>query len=485
MSLKFGTSGVRGLATDLTDYECYIFTRAFFNYLDIANYEMSEKTVAIAGDYRPSTNRILKAVAEAARDAGYEILNCGIIPTPALSYYAFENKIPSVMVTGSHIPDDRTGIKYNLPEAETFKRDEAEISKNYHKIKKAGEFKDKFFDDETAKESIILESAVNDAKELYVKRYVNFFSKDILAGKKVVFYGHTSVQREVFPVIFEKMGATVIKKDYFDKFVPIDTEAVRPEDVQRAKAWSNEEKPDAIMSADGDGDRPMLFDENGDFIRGDITTIICANYLEADSVSATASCNTALEKSKLFKKVNRTKIGSPYVAEAMQNDINAGFKKVVSYEANGGFLTGSEIEKNGKILKPLPTRDAVLPLLVALVSAIERNTTISELNKELPQRFVYSSSIKNFPTAKSLEIVEGLKSSNGKELGAEIVSAPAAVEKIDFTDGARMFLENEEIIHIRPSGNSPELRSYCEADTYERARELVEKSLKSLKDKYL
>jgi len=65
-------------------------------------------------------------------------------------------------------------------------------------------------------------------------------------------------------------------------------------------------------------------------------------------------CNTALEKSKAFEKVQRTRIGSPYVIAGMEKlleDTNT----VVGYEANGGFLLGSDIVEGSKLLQKLPT----------------------------------------------------------------------------------------------------------------------------------
>ena len=63
--------------------------------------------VAVAGDLRPSTGRIMEAIAQAVHDKGYNPINCGRIPTPAVALYGFDQRIPSIMVTGSHIPADR------------------------------------------------------------------------------------------------------------------------------------------------------------------------------------------------------------------------------------------------------------------------------------------------------------------------------------------------------------------------------------------
>ena len=130
-ALRFGTSGLRGLVTDITDLEAYINTRGFLDYLfQIGDTEPGE-TISIAGDLRPSTDSpersIMTAVARAIEDAGLEVENLGTIPTPALACYALENGRASVMVTGSHIPFDRNGIKFNKKSGEVLKEDEPGI----------------------------------------------------------------------------------------------------------------------------------------------------------------------------------------------------------------------------------------------------------------------------------------------------------------------------------------------------------------------
>ena len=83
--IKFGTSGARGLSDRMTDFICYAYTRGFLQYLQKSGKDTgSGRKVAIAGDLRPSTDRIMQAVASAAVDMQYEVINCGKIPSPAI-----------------------------------------------------------------------------------------------------------------------------------------------------------------------------------------------------------------------------------------------------------------------------------------------------------------------------------------------------------------------------------------------------------------
>ena len=76
--VKFGTSGARGLADDMTDFVCYVYTTGFLQYLELAG-ELKKRRieVAIAGDFRPSTDRIMQSIRRAASDMGYTPVNCG------------------------------------------------------------------------------------------------------------------------------------------------------------------------------------------------------------------------------------------------------------------------------------------------------------------------------------------------------------------------------------------------------------------------
>jgi phosphomannomutase len=80
----------------------------------------------------------------------------------------------------------------------------------------------------------------------------------------------------LYAELFTTLGAEVISLGRSDEFVPIDTEAVADIDKRRAKDWSKEYGFDAIFSTDRDGDRPLIADENGDWLRGDIVGLLTA-----------------------------------------------------------------------------------------------------------------------------------------------------------------------------------------------------------------
>jgi len=95
-------------------------------------------------------------------------------------------------------------------------------------------------------------------------------------------------------------------------------------------------------------------------------------YCNIDVLAVPVSCNTAIEKSKCFKDVILTKIGSPYVIAEFEK-LTKEYAIVDGFEANGGFLLGSNIKINGKQLNVLPTRDTVLPVIMLLLAANEKS----------------------------------------------------------------------------------------------------------------
>ncbi|MFT6248625.1 MAG: phosphomannomutase [Cognaticolwellia sp.] len=460
--VAFGTSGARGLVTQFTADVCAAFAVAF---IDSMTRNFSFKTVAIAIDNRPSSYAMAKACATALQQLDIDVVYYGVVPTPALAYVAQEDGIPAIMVTGSHIPFDRNGLKFYRPDGEINKTDEQVI------ITAQVEFS------ALAESTELTELTVsNRAAEEYITRYTSLFTTPFLTGKRIGIYEHSSAGRDIYYRIFEKLGAEVISLERTDHFVPIDTEAVSEQDKQKAINWSKEFNLDVVFSTDGDGDRPLISDENGNWLRGDILGLLCAEALNIEALAVPVSCNTAIESSKKFKHVQRTKIGSPYVI-AEFSTLAKKFNSVAGFEANGGFLLGSAVRVNGKALKALPTRDAILPAIMLLSAA--NKVLISTLVDALPRRYTHSDRIQNFATEKSHAII-----TQGKQEPANLLARlgfkNVVIKGVDETDGLRITLSDERIIHLRPSGNAPELRCYAEAENYLEASECVTTSLNNI-----
>ncbi len=465
--VKFGTSGARGLVSDLTDEVAYVYTTAFLAHLRASGQLGAARAVTVAGDLRPSTPRILRAVGRAVTDFGLAVDHAGQIPSPAAMLYAVAQGSPSIMVTGSHIPDDRNGIKFNGPRGEITKRDEQGIREQVVELPPLFDANGYF----TPAEARELPPVNPRARAHYKERFVSAFPR-ALRGVRVGVYGHSAVGRELMVEVLTELGAEVVRLGWSERFVPVDTEAIRAEDRELAAAWAREHGLFAIVSTDGDSDRPLVADERGIFLRGDTACLLVARYLGAGSAAAPVSCNTALERSGWFKAA-RTRIGSPFVIEAMQAAVAAGAERVVGYEANGGFLQATPLAvPGGGVLAPLPTRDALVVHLSLLLSALARKTSLSRLLEELPQRFTDSDRLEHFPTERGQSLVRELATS-GNDGIARTFPELGAPKSFDTVDGLRIEFESGEVLHVRASGNAPELRCYVEAGTEARAKELL------------
>ena len=334
-----------------------------------------------------------------------------------------------------------------------------------------------------------------EAEENYCKRYPEFFGSDALHGLTIGVYQHSAVGRDIVVKVLESLGATVKPFARSEKFIPVDTEAIRKEDEELAREWTHKEYVDAVFSTDGDSDRPLLADDVGMWLRGDVLGILAAKALGIKRIATPVSCNTSLEKSGCFEKICRTRIGSPYVIAGMESlvDANDPSASVAGYEANGGFLLQTNLTRTfadgTRTLKALPTRDALLPMIAVMVMVREERMCLVDLLRKLPKRFTVSDRLKEFPTEKSKTKLAEIREKNlGEKLFGALAAKPSKfaegkkfqgkIVSLNEVDGYRMEFDSGDIIHLRPSGNAPEFRCYVETEGKDRSAELLAECLK-------
>jgi len=539
--LRFGTSGRRGLVADLTALEVYINALAELEYLQ--SLSRSQGGIVrgdefyFACDLRPSSSGMVKeraergglvqAIAQAIADSGMVPVFLGRVPTPAVASYAFNLGKGSMMVTGSHIPFDRNGYKTNTAEGELLKRDEAPIQVQVERVRariysqratesafnSSGMFCDR---------SRGVSPASPQAAGAYLHRYADFFSGQTLRGMRLLVYQHSAVGRDLLVELLRGFNAQVIPAGRSETFVPIDTEAIEEEQLKVIEAltiaaWKEHGRIDAVVSTDGDSDRPLILpvepssNHNSDvpcrvrFFGGDLVGMIVAEYLQADAVVVPISCNDGVDRGPLKDLLEpKTRIRSPFVIAGMQAARAKGRKVVCGWEANGGFLLGSTLCRAGRKLRELPTRDAFLPILAVLLRAKAEAVPVARLFDRLPRRFSRAALLRNFPRATSQRMIERLSPSspgisevqftgNGVGVWGTELQPPNPpvsdldgihgelerfftaglgfdrIVRINYVDGVRIYFANGDVAHIRPSGNAEELRIYAVADTQARA----------------
>ncbi|MDF0601678.1 phosphomannomutase [Psychromarinibacter sp. C21-152] len=467
MAPKFGTSGLRGLVTELTDDVVADYTRAF-----LASCPTGGR-VFVGWDLRPSSPRIAAAVTAAAGAMGLPVTRCGALPTPALALAAMEAGACAVMITGSHIPADRNGLKFYLPTGEISKADEARISAALG----PGSGTTPGTPPETAPETAPEVTDTDEAAGDYVARYATAFGASALGGLKIGVYQHSSVARDIMVQAVEALGGMAVALAPSDTFVPVDTEAVDPDTRGMLNAWCREHGLDAVISTDGDADRPMVTDATGRIVPGDVLGPLTAGFLGAEVICTPVSSNTAVDGMG-FSRVLRTRIGSPYVIAAMED--LAG-QKVVGYEANGGFLLGFAAAAPAGPLAPLMTRDSLLPILAPLARARAEGRTLADLVATLPARFTAADRVAGIEPEDSAAFLDGLRGDAAAR--AAFFDTGSDEAEVDETDGLRVTFATGDIVHLRPSGNAPEFRCYAEADSPERAEELLQTHLAKLTER--
>ena len=460
-SLKFGTSGLRGLVTDLTGRPSFAYAAAFF--ASVGAEPGMRREVVIGRDLRASSAGIAATVATAAAAAGLTAIDCGPLPTPALALEAARRGSLAVMVTGSHIPDDRNGLKFYRPDGEITKADEAAI------LGALGDIADP-----APLPPAVPAEPEPDAIARYRRRYLDVLAPDILAGLTIAVYQQSSVARDVLVDVLLALGADAVPIGRSETFVPIDTEAHRPQDVAFIREAMASGAFDALVTTDGDADRPLVADARGRILRGDVLGLITARYLGADAVVVPVTAGSAIERAGGFRRVLRTRVGSPFVIAGMERAARDGARIVCGFEANGGFLVGSDSPVGDgagrKVLPALPTRDAVLPILATLAAARQAGLPLADLVAALDVGETASDRLPDTPSERSGAFLRRLAEEAFRRDFLRPVGQPHGVDE---QDGVRIGLDGDRTIHFRASGNAPELRCYAEAKSARDAEELV------------
>ncbi|AEI96533.1 phosphomannomutase [Roseobacter litoralis] len=454
MTVKFGTSGLRGLVTGMTPTLIASYVQAFLMACD------TRSVLCVGRDLRPSSPRIANNVIEAARASGVRVIDCGTLPTPALALAAQTAGGGAVMVTGSHIPADRNGLKFYTVTGEITKADEETIMQHLPDVPSP---------QGTPGGPLSTDSS---ALQAYVSRYIDAFGPKALSGQRIGVYTHSAVGRDALIQIITELGAEVIELGRSDDFIPVDTEAVDPEVRAQIKMWVKGHGLNALISTDGDSDRPLLADETGRIVPGDILGQITAEALGAEVIATPISSNSGVTQ-KGFDAVHLTRIGSPFVIAAMENAQG----RIVGYEANGGFLLGFDAMGPTGPIPALLTRDCTLPIVMTLYAG--RKSIAARVSQE-PPVVTIADRLQGLDPDKSKRLIEQWQKYPAAR-AAFLNSLGKEELRLDLMDGVRMILTDGDVIHIRSSKNAPELRLYLETKSHASAYALCSEALKLLK----
>jgi len=439
MSL-FGTNGVRGDAEKLfTNEFCFDIGATFGKFL----LKKDKRGKLVVGmDPRQSSQRIKMSFLQGLlTTASWELLDEGIIPTPCLNYFIIKKHLAGgMMISGSHIREELNGIKFFINEEEITKDNEKEIEKIYFQSKTKQKYNP---------QKINLESD-GEAKEAYLE-LLRSLAKPPYPSWKIVVDAGNGTQSLIIPRLFEGLGFEVVKINCDLKKEMIVRDMEVSDAFKEVTQIVKKEKANFGIALDSDGDRIIFFDEKGNSIPGEYSCSLIAKDSTSDSIVTPINTSSVVEH--LGKMVIRTKVGVLYVVEAMKQH-----KARFGFESNGGGISG-EIFYG---------RDGGTTLIKMLNLLKKEKRTLSQLVNSLPQFFIFKEKVdcprklNKIILKKAEEVFKGMK-----------------IEKID---GLKIWINSENWILFRPSGNAPEFRVFAEAKNEKTARKLGEEGLKLVKE---
>jgi len=439
----FGTDGIRGKTGE------YPITPEFFIKLGYAAGIVLTKSwnnkqrpaVVIGKDTRISGYMLESALESGFSSAGVDVLLTGPIPTPAIAFLTKSVGAQfGVVISASHNSFEDNGIKFfsdlglklsDEVELEIETLLEKEINRNpSNKLGKA--------------------RRIDDA----IDRYVSFCKSTVdssfnLNSLKIVLDCAHGATYQVAPKVFSDLGAEVVVINNKPDGLNINNNAgsVHPELLQKSVLNNN---ADLGIAFDGDGDRVVMIDSNGNLVDGDqLLLLIVQNYHKKDilkgGVVGTLMTNLAFEEQckKLEIPFLRSNVGDRYVSELLHKN-----KWMLGGENSGHIL----------ITNKHSTGDGIISALQVLNSILEAKQPIEDALKSIP---MYPQVLINLPLTKKVDLTSS-------------VMEQAIID-------AKLIMQNKGRILIRESGTQPLIRVMTEGPNKEKAIKAADFLIKKIK----
>ncbi len=359
----FGTDGVRGEAgvklSAMSALKLGISAGIFFRKHSVTN------KILVGKDTRKSGYMIENALVSGLTAVGYNVIQIGPMPTPAVAFLTEDMRCDAgIMISASHNPFADNGIKFFNPSG--FKLDE----------KSEASIENIYFGDDTDSHlkkghEIGSSKRIDDVIGRYIVHIKNSFPKDLnLKSLRICVDAANGAAYKVAPTIFSELGADVIVLNDEPNGTNINENCGATDPVMLCEAVKKY-RADLGIALDGDADRLVLVDENGEVIDGDVLIGALAysmkkeGKLKNNAVVATVMSNKAMEDflRKEGIKLYRANVGDKYVLEEMQR-VGAVFGGEQS-----GHIIFSEFAKTG---------DGILSALQALSFILRSGKKCSE-----------------------------------------------------------------------------------------------------------
>jgi alpha-D-glucose phosphate-specific phosphoglucomutase len=467
--IKFGTDGWRGIiAEDFTFDNVRICAQAVAEYLKQDG--LDKQSLVIGYDTRFASEDFAAAAAEVIAGNNIKVHLClKPAPTPVVSFTVPATKSAgAIVITASHNPGSWNGFKYKSQDgASAPGQITSQIERNIASLTRQGGGVKRLALDRALKKGI---ADYLDPAPAYFERLSQFVDIEELRRQKLniiidpmygagIGYFKTAMPNG-------NLHITEINAERNPSFPQIHPEPIA-KNLTKLSRLVVKRKANIGLATDGDADRIGIVDEKGQFLtQHQVFALLCLYLLEVRGergalIRTLTSTMMISRLGKLFDvPVYETPVGFKYVAPLMIEK-NA----IIGGEESGGYGFRGHV----------PERDAILAGLYFLDFMVKTGKTPSQLLDYLYSKVgphYYDRRDYHISAAKRQTILNRLRSSSPDSV------AGSKVTKVDTTEGFRFFLGNESWLLIRFSGTEPLVRIYSEAESLERARDLLDEGKK-------
>jgi phosphomannomutase/phosphoglucomutase len=436
----FGTNGVRGIANEEITPELAVdIAKSLGTYLG------NNATVAIGRDTRVSGNMIKYAAISGSLSSGLSVIDVDMVPTPSIQYYIKNTRTNAgIIITASHNPREYNGIKLIDGDGTEFSREgEKEVENIYYS---------KQYNDAGWENTGNLQTDYN-VNDYYIKGIIDSVDVEKIQKQnfKVVVDTGCGAGSLTLPFLLRKLGCEVITINaQIDGTFPWRNPEPTPDVLEELSEIIRLSGADIGVAQDGDADRAVFIDENGDFVDEEVLlSLVAKNILNQKKGPIVTPVSSSQRMADVAKEAGVeliwTAVGSINVARKMM-ETNA----VFGGEGNGGLIFPEHQY----------CRDGAMSC-AKLLEIMASGTPLSRLAEDVPE---YYNSKTKIPCNNLENTMECIK----KKVHEDNVGI-----KIDTIDGVKVWFEDGWVL-VRPSGTEPIIRVYAESKTMSRAEKLME-----------
>lgn len=437
MARIFGTDGVRGVANkELNPILAFNLGKAACKVLKKDN---AKPVFLIGKDTRISGDLLENALCAGIMSQGGDVIKAGVIPTPGVAVLIGKYGSDSgVVISASHNPYYDNGIKFFNSKGQKLSDDIED------EIQRVIENND--YSEDCTHDNIGRCTQIDDSYQIYVEHILSKFPKFNLNNKKIVLDCANGASFKSAETAFKKLGADIICINNTPNGININDNCGSTH-LDALKNAVKENKADLGFAFDGDADRLLACDENGNEINGDMIMYIIAKYLKQqsklkdDTIVITVMSNMGLKKALQKENINivETAVGDRYILQEM---LKCGY--TLGGEQSGHIIN-SEINSTG---------DGLATAICLSLILSENECKFSSLFEDFvnyPQVLI---NVRTSPDKKTLyltndEVAKAMNELNQKYEGeGRILLRPSGTEPL-----VRVMIEGADIDEITKDAN--------------------------------